>query len=103
MKSRFKTQMIGTQPAISKEAFLNFREARSTRGDQIHGWRRGLFSLFYFFSAALIWACVNPTLRPGPQEPLLFKGAPHLVSLSQWKHQSCDNNLVSPARGCFGY
>lgn len=43
--------------------------------DQIHGWR-GLFSLFYFFLDALIWACVNPMLHPGPPEPVLFKGGP---------------------------
>lgn len=85
--------MIGARPAISKEAFLNFREGGSDSRVV-----EGYFLFFYFFSAALIWACVNPTLRPGPQEPLVFKGAPHLVSLSQWKHQSCDNNLVSPAR-----
>lgn len=48
MKSTFKTQMTGTQPAISKEAFLNFREADPPGGSDSWVEERVIFSFFIF-------------------------------------------------------
>lgn len=102
LRSNPPGRFLATRRLFLRKPFLilgggSYRLARPPLQIRFMG-GEGYFLFFYVFLDALIWACANPMLRPGPREPALFKGVSHLVSPSQWKHQSCDNNLVSPTK-----